>query len=142
MVVNGSTAQLTNSQATWTLNAAKPATATDHHHGFNRPTAYTSTFAVNSGRQTFIWDGHGNDGKLWPDGNYTLTATAIDANGQTTAVSTQIQAMVDSVDLTQNPPLLSINGQNYTMSQMQEDRRARIQIQIQSGRSATARLPR
>ena len=48
-----------------------------------------------------------------------MTATATDASGQTTAISTQIQARVDSVDLTQNPPLLSINGQNYTVTQLQ-----------------------
>ena len=55
----------------------------------------------------------------WPDGAYTMTATATDASGQTTAISTQIQARMDSVDLTQNPPLLSINGQNYTVTQLQ-----------------------
>jgi flagellar basal-body rod modification protein FlgD len=27
---------------------------------------------------------------------------------------------VDSVDLTQTPPLLSINGQNYTVNQLQK----------------------
>ena len=49
-----------------------------------------------------------------------LTATAVDASGQSTAISTQVQAPVDSVDLSQTPPLLSINGQNYTMDQLQK----------------------
>ena len=48
------------------------------------------------------------------------TATAVDASGQSTAISTQVQAKVSSVDLTQTPPVLSINGQNYTVSQLQE----------------------
>ena len=30
--------------------------------------------------------------------------------------------MVSSVDLTQSPPLLSIDGQTYTMSQIKSDR--------------------
>ncbi|MGH6727466.1 MAG: flagellar hook assembly protein FlgD [Pseudolabrys sp.] len=119
VVVNGSTAQLSNGQATWTLNAAKPATATISIADSTGRTAYTGTFTVNSGNQTFVWDGRGNDQTLWPDGTYTLTASATDASGQTTAVSTQVQAKVDAVDLTQTPPLLSINGQNYTMSQLQ-----------------------
>ena len=34
------------------------------------------------------------------------------------AVSTQIQGVVNSVDLTQQPPLLSINGQTYTVNQI------------------------
>ena len=37
----------------------------------------------------------------------------------TVAVTTQIQGMVSSVDLTQSPPLLTIGGQTYTVSQIQ-----------------------
>ena len=38
--------------------------------------------------------------------------------GNSVAVSTQIQGVVNSVDLTQSPPLLSIGGQNYTVNQI------------------------
>jgi flagellar basal-body rod modification protein FlgD len=120
VVVNGATSQLTSSGANWTLNATKPATATITIANSAGQTVYTGKVSVNSGAQTFTWDGHGNDGKLWPAGKYTLTATAVDTSGQTTAISTQVQAKVDSVDLTQTPPVLSINGQNYTMDQLQK----------------------
>jgi flagellar basal-body rod modification protein FlgD len=120
VVVNGATAQLANGVANWTLNASKPATATITIADSTGQTAYTGTYAVNSGPQAFTWDGHGNNGRLWPAGSYTLTATAVDASGQSTAISTQVQAPVDSVDLTQTPPVLSINGQNYTMNQLQK----------------------
>ena len=83
-------------------------------------TAYSGSFTVNAGAQSFVWNGQGNDGTIWPDGTYTLTATGTDANGQSTAISTQVQAKVDSVDLTQNPPVLSIAGQKYTVSQLQQ----------------------
>jgi flagellar basal-body rod modification protein FlgD len=120
VIVNGSSAQLANGQATWTLNATKPAAATVTIADSTGRTAYTGKFTVNSGNQTFVWDGHGNDGTLWPNGTYTLTATGTDASGQSTAISTQTQATVNSVDLTQTPPLLSINGQNYTVNQIQQ----------------------
>ncbi|HZQ15008.1 MAG TPA: flagellar hook capping FlgD N-terminal domain-containing protein [Pseudolabrys sp.] len=120
VVVNGANARLDTSGATWTLNATKPATATITIADSTGQTAYTGTYAVGSGAQNFTWDGHGNDGRLWPPGTYTLTATAVDASGQSTAISTQVQAPVDSVDLTQTPPLLSINGQTYTMDQLQK----------------------
>ena len=120
VVVNGSTENLSNGQATWTLNATKPAAATITITDSSGRTAYTGKFTVNSGSQTFTWDGHGNDGTLWPDGGYTLTAVGTDASGQSTAISTQVQAKVSSVDLTQTPPALSINGQNYTVSQLQQ----------------------
>jgi flagellar basal-body rod modification protein FlgD len=118
VVVNGATAPLANGQATWTLNSTQPATATITIADSTGRTAYTGTGAVNTGNQNFVWDGRGNDGTIWPAGNYTLTAVGTSASGQATAVSTQIQAPVDSVDLTQTPPLLSVNGQNYALNQI------------------------
>jgi flagellar basal-body rod modification protein FlgD len=120
VVVNGATAPLTSSGATWTLNVAKPTNATVTIADSTGQNAYTGTFALNSGAQNFTWDGRGSDGRLWPAGNYTLTATGVDASGQPSAVSTQVQAKVDSVDLTQTPPILSVNGQNYTLNQIQK----------------------
>ena len=120
VVVNGSSEQLSNSQATWTLNAAKPANATITITNSAGQTAYTGTFGVSAGSQNFTWNGYGNNGALWPDGTYTLTATGTDASGQTAAISTQVQAKVSSVDLTQTPPVLTINGQSYTVNQLQQ----------------------
>jgi flagellar basal-body rod modification protein FlgD len=47
-----------------------------------------------------------------------MTATAADASGNPVPVTTQIQGQVNSVDLTQSPPLLSIGGDTYTISQI------------------------
>ena len=47
-----------------------------------------------------------------------MTATAADSSGNSVVVTTAIQGVVSSVDLTQTPPLLSINGQTYTVSQI------------------------
>ncbi len=120
VVVNGQTAQLANGSANWALSATKPTSATVSIANSTGQTAYTGKLAVNAGSQSFTWNGQGNDGKLWPDGNYTISITGVDANGQTSTVSTQVQAPVDSVDLTQNPPLLSINGQTYQLSDIQK----------------------
>ena len=43
VVVNGATAQLANNQATWTLNATKPATATITITASTGQTAFTGT---------------------------------------------------------------------------------------------------
>jgi flagellar basal-body rod modification protein FlgD len=118
VVVDGSTTQLASGQATWLLDVSKPATAAITIKDSTGQTVYSGTVSVNPGGQNFVWDGTGTDGTVCPDGAYTMTATATDASGQTTAVTTEIQARVDSVDLTQNPPLLSINGQNYTLNQI------------------------
>jgi flagellar basal-body rod modification protein FlgD len=119
VVVNGNTAQLANGQAMWSLNSTQPATATVTITAPSGVTAYTATGAVNAGNQTFTWNGIGNDGTQWPAGNYTLTATAVTASGQSTPISAQVEGTVSSVDLTQTPPVLSIGGQTYTIDQIQ-----------------------
>jgi flagellar basal-body rod modification protein FlgD len=48
-----------------------------------------------------------------------LTATATDSSGNSVAITTQLQGTVSSVDLTQSPPLLNIDGQTYTVNQIQ-----------------------
>src|SRR5690348_563658 len=87
VVVDGSTAQLTNGTANWSLNVTKPSTATITIKDSAGQNVYTGTVAVNPGTQNFTWNGRGNDGRLWPDGAYTLTATAVDANQQSVAIS-------------------------------------------------------
>ncbi len=73
---------------------------------------------INGGDFSFVWDGKGNDGTQWPAGNYKMTITAKDGNGNNVAIPTEVQGLVDSVDLTASPPLLSIGGQNYTTDQI------------------------
>src|SRR5688572_32065604 len=119
VVVEGQTTQLSlPGAATWTMSVSKPATATVTVKDATGQTCYTGSFAVHPGQQNFTWDGKGNDGKQWPAGSYTLTATAKDAAGETSAISTEVIAIVDSVDLTKDPPLLSINGKDYTVDQI------------------------
>jgi flagellar basal-body rod modification protein FlgD len=119
-VVNGSTAALTNSTATWQLSVPTNSTVNVSIASSTGQTVFTGSYAVNAGNnQPFTWNGQGSDGTQLPDGNYTMTATAKDASNNTVAVSTQIQGVVSSVDLTQSPPLLSIDGQTYTVNQIQ-----------------------
>jgi flagellar basal-body rod modification protein FlgD len=119
-VVNGSTAALTNSSATWELNVPTNSTVNITIANSTGQTVYSGSYPVQAGdNQPFAWNGLGTDGTQNPDGQYKLTATAADASGNNVAITTQIQGVVSSVDLTQSPPLLSINGQTYTVSQIQ-----------------------
>jgi flagellar basal-body rod modification protein FlgD len=118
-VVDGSTATLTNASATWNLGVPTNSNVNVTIASSTGQTVFTGNYPVNAGsNQPFTWNGKGNDGTQWPDGKYTMTATAADSAGNPVAVSTQIQGVVSSVDLTQSPPLLSINGQTYTVNQI------------------------
>lgn len=119
-VVSGSTAALTNSTATWQLSVPTASTVNVTIANSTGQTVFTGSYSASAGNnQPFEWNGQGNDGTQWPDGNYTLTATAKDAGGNTVGITTAIEGTVNSVDLTQSPPLLSIGGQTYTVNQIQ-----------------------
>src|SRR6195952_3373802 len=118
-VVDGSTATMSNAAATWQLGVPTNSNVTVSIASSTGQNVFTGNYAVSAGdNQAFTWNGKGTDGTQWPDGKYTLTATAADTAGNPVAVSTQIRGVVDSVDLTQSPPLLSIGGQNYTVNQV------------------------
>jgi flagellar basal-body rod modification protein FlgD len=119
-VVSGSTAALTNSSATWQVSIPSNSTINISIANSTGQTVFTGSYDAAAGNnQPFTWNGQGNDGTQYPVGNYTLTATAKDLSGNSVAVTTAIEGTVSSVDLTQSPPLLSIGGQKYTVSQVQ-----------------------
>jgi flagellar basal-body rod modification protein FlgD len=113
VAVDGSKAQFEKS-ATWNFQAEKDTAATITITNSTGQVAYTGTYTLKQGNASFVWDGKGNDGVQWPAGTYTLTATGKDSTGNSVAISTEVQGIVDSVDLTASPPLLSIAGQSYT----------------------------
>jgi len=119
-VVSGNTAALTDSEATWELNIPTASTVNISIANSTGQTVFSNSFAANAGNnQVFNWNGLGTDGTQFPDGNYTLTATAKDSNGNTVGVTTSVAGVVSSVNLTQSPPLLSIGGQTFTVNQVQ-----------------------
>ena len=113
VAVDGSKAQFDKS-ATWNFKSDKDTTAQITITNSAGQTAYTGSYSLKQGNSSFVWDGKGNDGVQWPAGTYTLTATGKDSTGNSVAISTEVQGIVDSVDLTASPPLLSIGGQSYT----------------------------
>jgi flagellar basal-body rod modification protein FlgD len=117
VAVDGSTTQF-NGSATWNVVAPQNTNATLTVTNAAGQTCYTGNFTLSNGNGTFVWDGKGNDGTQWPAGTYTLTATGQDQSGNTVGITTEVQGVVQSVDLTSSPPLLSIGGQSYTTDQV------------------------
>jgi flagellar basal-body rod modification protein FlgD len=129
VTLTGATSTLAaNSPATWSLNSASPATGNITITSSTGQTVYTGTASLNAGTQTYSWNGQGTNGVTWPAGQYTLAVTATSANGQPVTVSTQVQGTVSGVNVSQNPPQLTVGGQNYPISAIQS---------INSGSSST-----
>jgi len=118
VAVDGQTATLANNRAAWSFDVPKPVSATVTVRSATGQTVYTGSFTMNAGTQTFAWDGRDNSGVKWPDGNYTLSVSAKDAGGQAVSVPSEVQGVVDSVDLTKQPPVLSIGGQTFTLDKI------------------------
>lgn len=118
VAIEGKTTTLANGSAGWSFNATKPSTATINIQNAVGSTVYTGTFSLQAGTQNFLWDGKDNNGNTMPDGEYTMSITAQDASGQTVAVSTEIQGVVDSVDVSKSPPVLNVGGKDYTIDKI------------------------
>ncbi len=118
-VVDGATASLTQSSATWHLSVPSSATVDISVTNSAGQTVFTGKYTAGAGSDIpFTWNGQGNDGTQWPDGKYTISATGKDLAGNNIGIAAQVQGVVSSVDLTQSPPLLTIDGQSYTLSQV------------------------
>jgi flagellar basal-body rod modification protein FlgD len=118
VTVAGNTAQLTNGTTQWTFNSPQPASATVNISNSTGQLVYSGNVTLQTGTNTFNWNGQGSNGTQWPDGTYTAAITAQAASGAAVAVTSQVSGVVSSVNLTANPPLLSINGQNFTINQV------------------------
>ena len=135
VTVNGTNAGLSNATstaATWTLNSPAPATANVTVTSSTGQTAYTSTISLNSGPQTFTWNGKGNNGVTWPDGTYTLSVIATGANNQPVSVTTQVQGVVTGVNISASPATVTVGGQNYPISQIQSINSSTLQNTVSS----------
>jgi flagellar basal-body rod modification protein FlgD len=117
VAVDGSTTHLDGS-ATWNLKAPKGTNADVTITNSTGQTVYSGKFTLANGNSSFVWDGKGNDGTQYPAGDYKMTATGTDSSGKNVAIASEVQGVVDSVDLTATPALLSIGGQNYTTDQI------------------------
>ncbi len=118
-LVDGTTATMNKSSATWHLNVPSDATVDITIANSSGQTVFTGKYTAGASSDVpFTWNGQGNDGTQWPDGKYTITATGKDVAGNAVGIAAQVQGTVSSVDLTQSPPLLTIDGNSYTVSQV------------------------
>jgi flagellar basal-body rod modification protein FlgD len=120
--VNGNVAALSNATSTsaqWTFSSPSPATANVTITSSTGQVAFTGTVSLNAGSNTYTWNGQGANGVTWPDGNYTMAINATGANGQPVTVTTQVQGTISGVNVSQNPPQITVGGQSYPITAIQ-----------------------
>lgn len=117
-MIEGATTRLAEGGATWAFGVENPATATVTITDKSGQIAYSGSFTVEPGTQVFTWDGKGNNGSLWPAGDYTISVVAKDASGQNVAISTEVEGVVEGADLSKSPPLLQMGGLSFTIDKI------------------------
>jgi flagellar basal-body rod modification protein FlgD len=117
VVADGNVTQLSDGQATW--NYTLTGDASEAHitiRDASGNTVFTQTKPLVGGDHTYTWDGMQDDGTRAEDGSYSIEIEAKDANGNTLGVSTEIEGVVDAVDLTGIEPFLTVNGSQIGLS--------------------------
>ena len=121
--VSGDTAKLASGAANWTYTVEKAATATINIQNSAGELVHTENRTLNAGPQTFTWNGRDAEGRTLPDGDYKISIVARDASAQAVAVSTEVEGVVDGVDVNQSPPVLSVGTQTFTLDKIRQVRR-------------------
>ena len=120
VVVGTDAAQLKDGQAKWSFTAPKAAIGTLTITDANGQTAYTRPYSLTAGAQSFTWDGKGNGGLRWAEGQYKISIAAKDSSGQAVVAATEVTGTVDRVDVTKKPPILMIGGQGFTLDAIKQ----------------------
>lgn len=123
VTASGSKTYLQDGQAKWNLNAPRSGEAKVTITDKNGAEVHSSTIALGTGNQDFIWDGKGPAGQVMPAGEYTISVAAKNVLNQPMAVTSEIQGIVDSVDVTGDTPILRIGGVSIDMANVRTIRR-------------------
>jgi flagellar basal-body rod modification protein FlgD len=116
VTADGSTTQLKNGVAVWNVTSPKPAAAAISILDQNGNTVWTGQQTLNTGAQSFSWNGNTSTGTIAPDGLYTIQITAQDASSQPVTVSTQFTGTVTGVDLSGSQPMLQVDSSEIPIS--------------------------
>jgi flagellar basal-body rod modification protein FlgD len=77
---------------------------------------YAETGSLTKGPGNFLWDGIGSDGKLKPDGVYTISIDAKNLAGKNVAVNTSTVGVVSAVDFSGAEPILTVGATKIKLS--------------------------
>ncbi len=114
---SGSSSQLADGEATWSYDVDANAensvvTITDSFGNV----VHTEETSLTAGEGTFTWDGRDASGGQMPDGAYTITIDARNAEGAYVPVTTQMSGTVSGVDLSESEPVLIVDGARIYLS--------------------------
>jgi len=112
----GVNSDLKNGSATWSFNLPTAAKVNVTIKDASGNQVYTETGSLAAGAGQFNWDGVGTDGTTKPNGTYTITIDAKNAQGAYVAASTETTGTVTGVDLSGTEPSLIVGTSTVKLS--------------------------
>lgn len=113
---SGVDSDLKNGQAIWSFNLPQAANVTVTIKDANGNQVYTESGSLGAGQGQFNWDGTETDGSIAPEGTYSITINAKNAQGAYVAADTETTGVVTGVDLSGNQPSLIVGSQTIKLS--------------------------
>ncbi|MEA2933972.1 MAG: flagellar basal-body rod modification protein FlgD [Variibacter sp.] len=120
---DGDTTRFDGKSAVWNFASERAGTASITVRNPAGETVYTENRIISAGDQEFKWNGTTTGGTTAPAGNYKVSIVALDPSGRPVSISSEVDGVVDGVDLTQNPPVLKVGGQTFTLDKIRQVRR-------------------
>lgn len=117
VVLDTDTAGLKDGQAEWTYNVGGSAANTSLSVvNASGTIVYSTTGETTLGSHTFTWDGIGNYGQKYPDGEYALVVNATTSGEGNVSTSTTVKGRVNGVSTDNGDPAIVVSGANYSLS--------------------------
>jgi flagellar basal-body rod modification protein FlgD len=116
----GSTATLTNGQATFGYNLSSTASSAQITiSDSSGNTVWSGTGSTNAGMNSFVWNGKTSSGTQLADGGkYTINVTATDASGNSVLNYTTFDGKVEDISTTNGTTQLDVDGQLVNLSDL------------------------
>lgn len=119
ITLSGTGAELKGGTASWNYEIEGASdNATISVLDSNGVPVFTTSGPAPSGKSTFLWDGRTDAGTTAPDGTYTLSVTAADANGTALNVTTEVTGIVDGVNFNGAEPVLLIGSREVKLDEI------------------------
>lgn len=116
VTASGNKAELVNGAATWHFAVDQAAAINATVRDANGNVVYTKSGNVAQGESVFSWDGIGSDGRRLPDGSYSVTIEARNAEGKLVGVATEMTGEVTGVDFSGSEPVLIVGNGRVNLS--------------------------
>ena len=116
VTASGVKSELTVDGAQWNFAVDKAATINVTVKDASGNVVFTKEGQVGQGESVFKWDGIGNDGKVKPNGTYSISISGRDADGKSVSVATEMSGEVTGVDFSGSEPVLMVGTAKVNMS--------------------------